>query len=87
MKAGRTNARGQLVRLEDRMSKAQLERRAAKIEARKTVAQNLSLNIGHSKLMAMAVAAALSRANKIHYGIEAGLVALIAALFYLVLGR
>jgi len=83
IKPKHTDARGQLVRLEDRMSKHDLKRRAVKIEARKAVAENLALHIGQAKLMAMTVAAAVRRSDRIHYSIEAGLVLAIVYLFFL----
>jgi len=83
IKLGRTDAQGQLIGLENRMSKHDLERRAVKIEARKAVAENLVLHIGQAKLMAMAVAAAVRRSDRIHYSIEAGLVFAIVYLFFL----
>ncbi len=42
----KTRASGQFRPLEDRMSKGQLDKRAVKIEARRTVAQSLAREIG-----------------------------------------
>ena len=54
MKSHRTNC-GQLVPLEDRMNKQELEKRAAKIEARRTFAQQISVE--HAKTRGIAVVA------------------------------
>ena len=54
MKSHRTNC-GQLVPLEDRMNKQELEKRAAKIEARRAFAQQISVE--HAKTRGIAVIA------------------------------